>query len=133
MNVHPFQSRFRATTGSHVQCLVPANIHTYLHSKKYVCTYKNTNPCLSNTLYLYVLPKSTAKIQLPRHQHSLLGPDLDCDFVGHQLNCRDELKVFLITVYFRWLSTLFQTLTWELRTNQLTSCMTHPRSSSSSV
>ena len=58
-----------------------------------------------------VLPKSTAKIQLPQHQHSLLGPDLDCDFVGRQLNCRAELrKVFLITVYFRWLLTLFQTL-----------------------
>ena len=65
-----------------------------------------------------------AKIQPPRRQHSLLGLALDCDFP------RAELKVFLITDYFHWLLTLFQTPTLKLRTDQLTSCMIHPSSSS---
>ena len=65
-----------------------------------------------------------AKIQPPRRQHSLLGLALDCDFP------RAELKVFLITDYFHWLLTLFRTPTLKLRTDQLTSCMIHPSSSS---
>ena len=124
------------STGSHVQCWALANIHTYLHSKKHVCTY-NTNPCFSALKFNSEVVFSgktqhtlcTAKIQPPWRQLSLLGPALDCDFVGRQLNCRAELKVFLITDYFHWLLTLFQTPTWEPLTDQLSSCVTRPRSS----
>ena len=54
-----------------------------------------------------------------------------CDFVRCQLNCRTaELKVFLITLYLSWLLTLFRTPAWELRTDQLPSYVSRPRSSS---
>ena len=126
---HPFQSRFHATREAAMCCVGPGQlIHTYLHSKSmyvhtipiHVCQRQSSTVrwCSQekhNTLY--VVPKSTVKIQPPWRQHSLLGPALDCDFVGPQLNCRAELKVLMITVYFRWLLTLFRTLSLKLRTD----------------